>query len=74
MSHDPRLTRLDATRLKVANDHGVDATLFAREDVPIESAAVDELVGVLALRQTVERIADRDGARLTGPAGAPVGR
>jgi RNA-splicing ligase RtcB len=44
MVKDPRLVRLDATRLKVHNDQGVDATLFANEQVPVESGAVDELV------------------------------
>ena len=57
---DPRLVRIDATRLKVSNPQGVDATLFANEQVPIESTAVDELVGVVALRETVERLAKND--------------
>jgi len=57
---DPRLVRIDPTRLKVSNPQGVDATLFANEQVPVESAAVDELVGVVALRETVERLAEND--------------
>ncbi len=58
MPSDPRLQRLGPCRLKVVNPQGVDATLFAGADVPIESAAVDELLGMLRLRETAERIAD----------------
>jgi hypothetical protein len=35
MIKDPRLIRLDATRLKIVNDQDVDATLFANEQVPV---------------------------------------
>lgn len=58
MPHDPRLTRLDATRLRVKNPHGVDAVLFANEQVPVEAAAVTELIEFLDLQKTVERIAE----------------
>ena len=57
MYTDPRLTRLDSTRLRVNNPYGVDATLFAGEDVPVEAAAVTELIDLLALRETVRQIA-----------------
>jgi RNA-splicing ligase RtcB len=43
MALDPRLTRLDANRLRVNNLHGVDAVLFANEQVPVEASAVTEL-------------------------------
>jgi tRNA-splicing ligase RtcB len=56
---DPRLTRLDATRLRVENPFGVEATLFANERVPVESAAVDELLGLLRLRETVADLAGK---------------
>jgi tRNA-splicing ligase RtcB len=59
MSSDPRLTRINPTRLRVNNPPGVDATLFATDQVPVESAAVTELVTLLNLRQTVERVAER---------------
>lgn len=55
MINDTRLSRLDACRLAVANRHGIDATLFANADVPVEAAAVDELVTMLDLAETVER-------------------
>lgn len=58
MSSDPRLTRLDAHRLRVENPHDLDTTLFATEQVPVETAAVDELLGLLDLQATVERFAD----------------
>src|SRR4051812_20647348 len=60
MTKDPRLVRVDSTRLKVANPQGGDATLFANDQVPVESGAVDELVGMVALRDTVERLAEND--------------
>lgn len=59
MPTDSRLARLDATRLKVVNDQGIDATLFAGADVPVESAAVNELLTMLHLQHTVERFADK---------------
>src|SRR4051812_43930926 len=58
MSGDPRLTRIDPTRLQVNNPLGVDTTLFATDQVPVESAAVSELLALLQLRQTVERVAE----------------
>lgn len=54
---DPRLTRLDATRLRVNNKHGVDAVLFANERVPVEGSAIGELLEFLDLQQTVEQVA-----------------
>ncbi len=56
MSLDSGLSRLDDNRLQVHNPHGVEAILFANEDVPIESAAVSELLGMLDLQQTIERM------------------
>lgn len=56
---DNRLTRLDATRVRVNNKYGIDATLFAKEQVPVESAAVTELLELLDLHETVERVAER---------------
>lgn len=58
MSLDPRLTRVDATRVRIDNPYGIDATLFANEQVPVEAAAVTELVEMLDLHHTVERFAE----------------
>ena len=58
MPHDPRLTRLDATRLRMNNARGVDAVLFANEQVPVEAAAVTELIEFLDLQRTVEQVAE----------------
>jgi len=57
MSLDPRLTRVDATRVRIDNPYGIDATLFANEQVPVESSAVSELIEMLDLHRTVERFA-----------------
>ncbi len=55
---DPRLSRIDATRIRIENSHGVDATLFANEQVPVESAAVTELLEMLDLQNTVQQFAE----------------
>ena len=55
---DTRLTRLDANHVRVDNQHGIDAILFANEQVPVESAAVTELLELLDLQETVERVAE----------------
>src|SRR5262249_52507351 len=60
-------TRLDPTRLRVNNDLGVDATLFANDDVPVEGAAVGELLSLLELRRTVERVAEKSPASFDVP-------
>ncbi len=57
MPTDPRLSRLDETRVRVNNPHGVETTLFANDQVPVESAAVTELVELLALQDTVRQVA-----------------
>lgn len=58
MPIDPRLTRLDENRVRVNNPHGVDTTLFANEQVPVEAAAVTELIELLALQDDVQRVAE----------------
>ena len=58
MTHDPRLSRLDENRVRIDNPHGVDAVLFANSSVPVEPAAVSELLGMLDLSRTVERFAE----------------
>lgn len=57
MTPDPRLHRLDANRIRIDNPYGIDATLFANERVPVEAAAVTELLELLALHETVDRFA-----------------
>ena len=58
MTLDSRLTRLDASRVQIDNPHGIDAVLFANEQVPVESAAVTELLEMLDLHRTVEQFAE----------------
>jgi len=48
------LTRLDENRLEIRNDYGVKAVLFAGSQVPVEDAAVRELLNMLALKKTAE--------------------
>lgn len=67
MPNDPRLSRLDPTRLRVVNDLGIEATLFATEQVPVESAAVNELLGMLEVQKTVERVADKSPSSFDRP-------
>lgn len=67
MAQDPRVIRIDATRSKILNDQDVDVTLFANNKVPIESAAIDELVDVVSLQQTVEELAKYDSDFFEGP-------
>ncbi|HEY1189132.1 MAG TPA: RtcB family protein [Gemmata sp.] len=57
MPLDPRLTRLDENRLRVNNPHGVDTTLFANEQVPVEPSAVTELIELLNLQEAVREVA-----------------
>ena len=55
---DPRLQRLDHNRLALANDLGIEVTVFANEGVPVQSQAVQELLDLLAVQDTVRRVAD----------------
>ncbi|MBA2114519.1 RtcB family protein [Bremerella alba] len=50
------LKRIDANRLQLTNPYGIDVTLFANQEVPIESVAVDELQSMLQLQETVEAV------------------
>lgn len=60
MKMDDRLSRLDANSLRVENIEGVPTTLFANEQVPIESSAIEELLSLLELQKTVKQIAETD--------------
>lgn len=55
-SEAPGLTRLDETKLRLPNEHGPDATVFATEAVPIETSAVDELRRFLRIGETIEQL------------------
>jgi RNA-splicing ligase RtcB len=57
MAVDSRLTRLDRNRVRVENPQGIDALLLANENVPVEPAAVTELLELLDLQATVEHFA-----------------
>lgn len=54
MNH-PQLQRIDENRSRVENPYGIAAVVFANPDVPVEAAAVDELLGMLEIQRTAER-------------------
>lgn len=54
---DPRLVRTDDSWLTLPNPHGVPVEICAGPDVPIESAAVDELLTVLETEATLQTLA-----------------
>lgn len=53
---DYRLRRLDAFRLDLPNQHNIPVRLFAGDGVPIERAAVSELMSLLELETTIQRL------------------
>lgn len=54
MNH-PQLQRIDDNRIRVENPYGIEVVVFANPDVPVEAAAVDELLGMLEIQRTAER-------------------
>jgi tRNA-splicing ligase RtcB len=55
-SQADHLTRVDQTSLRVGNDYGPDATVFATKEVPIEASAISELRSFLEVGRTVEQL------------------
>lgn len=49
------LSRVSDTALELKNDIGLDVTVFANEEVPVEAAAVEELQSLLGLQDTMDR-------------------
>ncbi len=60
MPESIHLIREDNIRVRLENTCGVEATLFARPEVPIQDAAVAELGSLLETQRTVERLAEMD--------------
>ena len=59
MNTDPRLSRLDPNRLTLQdNNLKIPVTLFANEQVPVDSRSVTELLRLLELKNTVDLFAD----------------
>ncbi len=54
MKNNKHLMRLDESRLEVKNEYGVKVLLFTNEEVPIENAAVQELIDMLEIQQTAK--------------------
>ncbi len=57
---DDRLEKVDENSFRVVNPSGVDAVLFANAQVPVESVAINELVAMLELQRTVERLQEAE--------------
>jgi tRNA-splicing ligase RtcB len=49
---------MDAARSRVVVKEGVDATLFASDEVTVESNALDEFIELMGLADTIRRLAD----------------
>src|SRR5262245_52343077 len=58
---DPRLVRIDDSWLQLPNPYDVPVEICAGADVPLESAAVDELLTVLETADTLERLGNAAG-------------
>ncbi len=60
--------RLDAERVAIDNNQGVPALLFAREDVHFEKEGVEQLLGFIALQDTLDTLDSLERAgRLRAP-------
>ncbi|MEV4140609.1 RtcB family protein [Dactylosporangium sp. NPDC049742] len=75
---DPRLARTDDSWLTLPNPHGVPVEICAAPDVPIESAAVDELLTVVETAATLDAVGARLDRVVCTPdfhkgAGIPIG-
>jgi tRNA-splicing ligase RtcB len=66
---DYRLRRLDANRLDLPNDHGIPVRIFANDSVPIERVAIDELLELLELQETIARLQEAAPELFDGEAG-----
>lgn len=53
---DKRVSRIDETRLSVDNPFEVPTTIFANEAVPLERKAIDELLRLLEVQATLEKL------------------
>lgn len=67
---DTRLKRVNESELRLDNPHGIPVRVFANAEIPLESAAIDELQQVLGLQTTVDQIHAHD-PDFFGPAAEP---
>ena len=65
------ICRLDAHRVQIINPNGVDVTLFANADVPVDRRSVAEIVSFTGIARTLDELG-RVG--FFGPRGARVAR
>jgi hypothetical protein len=59
---DKRLSRVNPTQLAVKANTSFPVRIFANDQVPVEPAAVDELLSVLDTQTTLDRLRARSGA------------
>ncbi|MBM3727185.1 MAG: RtcB family protein [Acidobacteria bacterium] len=60
---DKRLERIDRTRLRLKSESAIPVNIFANDEVPIEPAAVSELLSVLQSEETLARLRARPDTR-----------
>ena len=63
------LTRIDSNRYRVSDCSGVDVTLFANDDVPIEKKAIDELQRLCLTKQMIDSLKEYSPGFLDDSAG-----
>ncbi len=51
-----RTERLDANRLRLITDSGLDIVLFANEQVPVDRASLQEVATISEIKETVEHL------------------
>ena len=49
--------RVDATRIRIENPQGVPITLFANSDIPVDAGAVEQLLELVSLQETLDSLA-----------------
>ena len=59
MGFDSRLTQINNHCMSIDNPYNIDVKLFANNDVPVEAAAITELLEMLDLQKTVEQFAKK---------------
>ncbi|HSN15802.1 MAG TPA: RtcB family protein, partial [Anaeromyxobacteraceae bacterium] len=67
IQHLAAVRRLDGARSAILNPQGVPCTLLAREDVAVEAEAVEQLLHLLALQDTLDDLWRRERAGVSAP-------
>lgn len=67
IQHLAAVRRLDGARSAIRNPQGVPCTLLAREDVAVEGEAIEQLLELLALQDTLDDLWRRERAGSSAP-------